>query len=166
LEQNLLKSIEEIEPGLISFENTINYDVCYICKDDNLQIKKVICEDCKVAFCENKCIKLCGGEVCQKNKKFACPLHNQECALCMKHNYCNLCQTKCYYNNCKNLFCPSCYRRNEHQTRNPTISCKFFTCERDNINDCIMTSLFCQTCEKRICKICIKNEKDHFPFLK
>lgn len=166
MEQKLIKLIDELQPGLIPSINTCNLNVCFKCKNENAQIKKIVCEECKVAFCENKCIKLCAGEICEKNKKFVCPKHNNECSLCLRHVYCNFCLKKCYYNNCKNFYCPPCYRRNEHQTRNPTISCKFFTCERDNFNDCILSSLFCQTCEKRICKNCIQNEKQHFPFLK
>ncbi len=164
MEQKLIKLIEELEPGLIPSFNSQNFNVCFKCKDNSKRVKKIICGECEVAYCEKTCIKICAGEICQKNNKFVCPKHNNECSLCLRHHYCNSCLKKCYYNNCRNLYCPPCYKKNEHQTRNPTISCKFFTCERDNITDCIMSSLYCQSCEKRICKNCIQNDKDHFPF--
>lgn len=166
MEHKLMKLIDESQPGLIPSYDPSNLKVCFKCKNDSAQVKKIICEECKIAFCENKCIKICAGEVCLKNKKYVCPKHNKECSLCLRHHYCNLCLKKCYYNNCNNFYCPTCYKRNEHQTRNSNISCKFFTCDRDNVNECIMSSLFCQSCEKRICKNCIQTEKDHFPYLK
>jgi len=166
MELQILKIIEESEAGLLTSHKKNNINMCLKCNDESPNVKKIICEECQASFCENKCAKICAGEICQKNNKYICPQHNNECSLCSRLNFCNLCKKKCYYNNCKNLFCPPCFKKNEHQTRNPNISCKFFTCERDNVNDCIMSSLFCQTCEKRICKHCIDKERDHFNYLK
>lgn len=167
IECELNRAIDKIQPGLLPSMNTRNIHACGVCSNESSQVKKVICEDCKMSFCENKCIKLCVGEACKgPNKKYVCPNHISSCGLCGKNSYCDVCQKKCYYINCKNQFCPTCFRRNEHQIRNPNISCRFFTCERDQHSDCIMCSIFCQKCEKRLCKNCIRTEIDHFPFLK
>ena len=68
MEQKLIKLIDEIEPGIIPLENTVNYNICYECKDKNIGIKKIKCEECEAAFCEDKCIKLCLGRRMHKNK--------------------------------------------------------------------------------------------------
>ena len=165
-EINMKKLISDLQPGLVPSTKQNNINSCGVCFNENPKTPKILCETCQVVFCENKCVTYCNGEICKTSKKMLCPLHNKKCSLCDKNNFCDLCQKKCYYNNCQNTFCPSCYKKNEHQTRSTSISCKFFTCERDQVNDCIMCSLFCQKCEKRLCKNCIKKEISHFPFLK
>jgi len=68
MEQKLIKLIDEIEPGIIPLENTVNYNICYESNDKNMGIKKIKCEEYEAAFCEDKCIKLCLGRRMHKNK--------------------------------------------------------------------------------------------------
>lgn len=167
LEMNLNLLISEIQPGIVSDNNLTNSTNCGNCGNNKPEIKKIICEECKTFYCENVCISYCASEACKNKKTVVCKTHTKTCGLCDRANYCEVCLKHCYYKNCQNRFCISCYRRNEHQARNPEFNCKFFTCEKCQISDCIMTSLFCQRCEQRLCKKCVKKDNpDHFPFLK
>jgi len=130
---------------------------CIVCGDVNPDTKKYHCKTCRNYFCENKCIVKCNSENC-KSEEFICPRDNVNCSLCHKLKYCDKCKKKCFYNNCSNMFCAECYKKNEHQARGATVNCNFFTCERDQKNDCLMTSLFCNKCEKRLCNNCIIND--------
>jgi hypothetical protein len=136
---------------------------CSSCGSDETTTKKYFCPNCRGKFCVGKCVQQCKGPNCQK---YICPKDNKKCNLCHKLNYCDSCQKKCFFLNCNNSFCPECYKKNEHQARNQNINCKFFTCEKDAICDCLMTSLFCPKCEKRLCNKCLMNDLEHFPFLK
>ena len=149
---------EELESTL--FINDYG-EKCTTCENDQTGIKKYFCQNCRGKFCVDKCSKQC--KTCTK---FICPKDSKECKLCHKIIYCEACQKKCFYQGCTNTFCPECYKKNEHQARNSNTNCKFFTCERDQICDCLMTSMFCSKCEKRLCNNCLMKDKDHFPFLK
>jgi hypothetical protein len=138
-------------------------DKCTICGNEEHTVKKYFCQSCRGKFCVDKCAKQCKAKECNK---FICPKEGNDCKLCHKLNYCEPCKRKCFYQGCLNTFCPECYKKNEHQARNSNINCKFFTCEKDQICDCLMTSLFCSKCEKRLCNKCLMNDKEHFPFLK
>ncbi len=136
---------------------------CIICKNNDQSVKKFYCKKCRNLFCENKCIIRCKALNCQSDE-FICPVENAKCSLCQKMKNCDKCKKKCFYQGCKNLFCQDCYKKNEHQARGSSVSCKFFTCERDQRSDCLMTSLYCNKCEKRLCSYCLKNDDhvDHF----
>jgi len=138
---------------------------CSHCGNSDDKIKKLFCNNCRKKFCENKCVNICKGNICNQNGIIVCPNCSSSCGLCRKYNYCDNCKRKCFYNLCNNRFCPECYKKNEHQARNPNINCKFFTCEIDNRCDCLMTSLFCNKCEKRMCSNCSIKHTNHFPFL-
>jgi len=151
---------EELESSMFCSEFD---DKCTICGNEDHIIKKYFCQSCRGKFCVDKCAKRCKATECNK---FICPKEGNDCKLCHKLNYCDTCKRKCFFQGCLNTFCPECYKKNEHQARNSNINCKFFTCEKDQICDCLMTSLFCSKCEKRLCNKCLMNDKDHFAFLK
>lgn len=136
---------------------------CSKCGNEDLNTKKYLCLLCRDKFCLDKCIKQCKNINCNK---YLCLRDAVDCKLCRKVNYCEDCLKKCFYQGCSNKFCPECYKKNEHQTRNSNINCKFFTCENDQESDCLMTSLFCGKCEKRLCNRCLMNDKDHWQFYK
>jgi hypothetical protein len=139
--------------------------VCNICGNNDTSVKKFFCQDCSSKYCVNKCAKMCKNPNCTKTNKYICPKDSRACNLCRKFNYCEECKKRCFYQNCQNSFCPECYKKNEHQARNSNINCKFFTCERDQICDCLMTSIYCSKCEKRLCNKCLMSDIDHHPFL-
>jgi hypothetical protein len=161
LEKNLKLKISEIHPNT----NIRKYSICGSCDNNNAEIKKIFCEDCKYFFCES-CISYCKSDSCKDKKTIICKQKTNKCGICDKQDFCESCLKKCYYTKCENKFCPNCYKRNKHQTRTPDLNCRFFTCDKDNIVDCIMCSLFCQKCELRLCKGCYKKDVDHFSFLK
>jgi hypothetical protein len=139
--------------------------VCNTCGNNDTNVKKFFCQDCSCKYCINKCAKVCKNPYCSKTNKYICPRDSKACNLCRKFNYCEECKKRCFYQNCQNSFCPECFKKNEHQARNSNINCKFFTCERDQICDCLMTSIYCSKCEKRLCNRCLMNDIDHHPFL-
>jgi uncharacterized C2H2 Zn-finger protein len=136
-------------------------DKCTKCGNEEPAVKKYFCQNCRGKFCVDLCSKKC-----KSCDKFLCPKDGKECKLCHKITYCETCQKKCFYSGCNNAFCPECYKKNEHQARNSNTNCKFFTCEKDQICDCLMTSMFCGKCEKRLCNKCLHKDKEHFTFLK
>ena len=60
------------------------------------------------------------------------------------------------------MFCPDCYKKNSHQQRNGVNPCNFFTCDVHKEKCCLMTTIFCGKCERRLCNTCIFNDKEHF----
>ena len=70
------------------------------------------------------------------------------------------------YSKCPNKFCPECYRKNEHQSRTSDKNCAFFTCDDEEKNTvCLMTTLYCSQCDKRLCNKCLMKDKEHHSFL-
>jgi hypothetical protein len=136
-------------------------DECAICKNSDPKENKYLCQTCRQLYCVNKCGKKCFNQSCNK---FICPMDTKDCKLCHKQIYCDTCKKKCFYQQCSNLFCPDCYKKNEHQARSNNVNCKFFTCEKDQICDCLMTSLYCAKCEKRLCNKCLVKDTAHFNF--
>lgn len=163
-EKWLKEEIANHNPELINsiFSDT---DTCSFCKNSNANIKKHYCQQCCKRFCIGTCAKLCNTATCSKMSKYICPECVPSCGLCRKNIFCGSCKKSCYYVDCKYTFCPDCYKKNGHQTRAPTSNCAFFTCEVDKTKACLMTSLFCSKCEKRLCNYCLYNDKDHFPTL-
>jgi hypothetical protein len=140
--------------------------ICSQCNNNDPAVKKFFCQDCNGKYCINKCAKICKNQNCSRTNKYICPVDNKACNLCRKFNYCEDCKRKCFFQNCPNSFCPECYKKNEHQARSSNINCKFFTCEKDQVCDCLMTSIYCSKCEKRLCNKCLLSDIDHHNFLK
>ncbi len=86
-----------------------------------------------------------------------------KCTICYKPQNVKLLHIKCHYENCFNFFCNDCYKRNFYQYRTSNVKCDYFscdTCKRKKL--CIMTSILCNTCDKRICDQCYKiHHSDH-----
>lgn len=159
MEEKWLK--EEIESSVFEAAG----EKCAKCGSEDNNVKKFFCQECRGKYCIEKCAIKCKNQTCPKGIKYMCPRDTKKCSLCHKSNYCESCKKACFFVDCSNQFCPECYKKNEHQTRNQNINCKFFTCEKDQVCDCLMTSLFCSKCEKRLCNKCIMKDVEHFPFL-
>lgn len=82
-------------------------------------------------------------------------LDNGSCKICNRPKAGKLMLYKCYSDFCTNIFCQDCFSRNNYQTRAASCKCSYFDCEscsRKKI--CIMSTIFCNSCEKRICHQC------------
>lgn len=165
IEESWLKeTISQYNPGIISsvFSDT---DTCSACKNVNVNVKKYYCQECRKRFCAGTCAKLCSTSSCSKISKYICPECVPKCGLCRKNVFCYDCKKPCFYKECKNMFCPDCFKKNAHQIRNHNNNCVFFTCPNDNVKSCLMTSLHCAKCDQRLCNNCLFNDKAHFDFL-
>ena len=160
----LKEEIATYDPTLINSVFS-DIDTCSFCKNSKIEIKKHYCQTCCKRYCAGTCAKICSSNNCSKQSKFICPTCVPRCGLCRKNVFCENCKKSCYYQDCKNIFCPECYKKNSHQARTPTNNCAFFTCENCKVKACLMTSLFCVKCEKRLCNSCLFNDKDHFDIL-
>lgn len=163
-EQWIKEEIANYNPELL-YSAFLGGDGCSKCHDGNPKQKKFFCQECRKRYCAGKCAKVCKTPACLKISKFICPMCYPPCGLCRRNQYCDTCRVRCFYENCKNRFCPECFKRNSHQSREKNIDCKFFSCERCSACDCLMSYLFCQKCDKRLCNNCVFTEKKHFPFL-
>lgn len=104
---------------------------------------------------ENEKLKL------KKNQES--PLDNASCRICNRVPNNKIALQKCYNENCGNVLCQDCYSRNHYQVRASSYRCNYFNCDQCcKKNICIMTTIFCNACEKRICSCCyISNHSDH-----
>ena len=111
----------------------------------------------------NKCAQKCKNSSCNT---YLCTQCSARCNLCNKKNYCEKCLKKCFYINCKNKFCPECYKKNEYQARESNKNCSIFTCDDEAHNVvCLMTTLYCPKCEKRMCNECLMKDKEHLKYM-
>lgn len=134
---------------------------CEKCKNNKKE--KIICRTCLKYYCKDSCISKCKNEKCNS---YICPKCCPKCNLCNLQKYCEQCLKRCFYSKCPNKFCPECYRKNEHQSRTPDKNCAFFTCDDEEKNTvCLMTTLYCSQCDKRLCNKCLMKDKDHHYFL-
>lgn len=80
------------------------------------------------------------------------------CKICKRSAGPKLQIMKCYSNSCKNNFCSDCFLRNHYQARSSDINCKYFNCECQRKKVCIMSTIYCTTCDKRICSYCYSDQ--------
>ena len=118
----------------------------------------ITCGDCALYLCKN-CSKQC------QNKNYShvninfCNLCFAVCSLCREMKQCRMCTKKCFYKNCSNLICNTCYDRNKHQLRPENTNCKFYKCDGCQTDaNCIMTTVYCQKCDRRVCTNCFHND--------
>lgn len=162
IEESILK--EEISNTDHSILNNVltENDVCSLCKSTNSKTEKFYCYLCCKRYCINICAKHCSSSNCSNLNKLICPLCTPKCGLCRKNVFCEDCKMKCFYLKCKNTFCPDCFSKNSYRKRESNVNCNVVNCENDNNKPCIMTSLYCVKCNKRLCNDCLFNDKDHF----
>ena len=129
--------------------------LCSICLSSLHSNTQFYCSVCACFFCKDKCAQKCHSPSCAN---YLCPKDTKNCSLCFYKNYCSSCMIKCFYEKCDNYFCPECYNRNKHQQRDKGESCNLVPCEICQNDMCIMTSILCSHCDKRICNNCFINE--------
>ena len=82
-------------------------------------------------------------------------LENAKCRMCKRTKTNKLNLLHCYSDYCSNIFCQDCYNRNYYQTRASNIKCNYFDCDSCGSKKlCIMSTIFCPSCEKRVCYEC------------
>jgi hypothetical protein len=114
----------------------------------------VLCQDCG-SPCPNKKDK-------HENNFYCKACVTITCVLCRIPKCCKFCVKKCFYKECDQVFCDNCYEKNKHQTRNETTNCRFYKCDSCNTDtNCILTTIYCTPCDKRICKNCYFNKHQH-----
>ena len=87
-------------------------------------------------------------------EKYYCSKCFSQCSICGRRS-CNKCIKHCFNPNCLNLFCPSCYNKNEHQQRSIGDECHIFRCELCDKEDiCIMQTV--NHSDTRMCLDCYK----------
>ena len=134
---------------------------CALCRDEKSE--KYFCAICRKKYCVNKCAQKCKNSSCNT---YLCTQCSACCNLCNKKKYCEKCLKKCFYINCKNKFCPECYKKNEYQARESNKNCSIFTCDDEAHNVvCLMTTLYCPKCEKRMCNECLMKDKEHLKYM-
>lgn len=77
------------------------------------------------------------------------------CKICNKMQNSKIKLQKCYSGACNNVFCQDCFSRNHYQTRAASCSCNYFACDfcgKKKI--CIMSTILCGGCDKRVCSGC------------
>lgn len=138
-----------------------NFNSCFKCSGKS-QINS--CISCKKPICQN-----CTGKCKNKN-----PSHHsintycedclKVCSLCGINILCLSCSKKCFNKNCNFYFCLICSEKNKHQQRPENANCKFYNCESCNSDGCcIMATIYCNSCDKRVCRNCLK--KSHLKHL-
>lgn len=135
---------------------------CCICGEGSA-CKLFFCHKCACVFCQEKCTLKCGSESC---RNCICPSDAVHCDLCESSSYCENCMIKCFSDKCHNIFCPKCFSKNKHQMRDRSESCNLVKCELCNDDMCIMSSILCNHCDKRICKKCFSKDEIHRAWFK
>jgi len=146
--------------------NNINTSNENIIKSQNSNCSKcgkkddiTICDNCGIRICERCADKCTNKKSNHVNKKFCSSCLNI-CSLCDMNKNCKDCIKNCFSKLCNNLFCVVCFDKNKHQIRKEDSKCRFYRCEACNVDsNCIIQTLYCATCDKRVCYKCLK--KDH-----
>ena len=118
-------------------------------------------------FCSSELCRSCSTQC--PNKNFDHPINIfckeciTKCSLCLASKNCIICIKKCFSKSCNNVLCNSCYDRNKHQVRAINTVCKFYKCDGCKTEaNCILTTIYCAKCDRRVCKECYqKSHKDH-----
>lgn len=123
------------------------------------------CFKCNTSICK-MCSDFCSNRKSNHTGKRFCNDCMNLCSLCSVNKTCSECSKKCFSKSCNNLFCTICYDRNKHQVRKEDTKCKFYKCETcNNDSNCIIRTIYCANCDKRVCHKCLsKDHKGHLRF--
>ena len=112
------------------------------------------CGFCSAALCRN-CGTQCPNQTFDHTINNYCKECFVQCSLCLEYKQCKSCIKKCFYKSCNNLLCNKCYDRNKHQLRPANTICRFYKCDGcQTDSNCILTTIYCAKCDRRICKTC------------
>lgn len=133
---------------------------CNIELTDTFQNK---CNSCSKTLCK-QCSMQCGNKHYNHPNNYFCKDCFATCCLCLESKQCKICIKKCFFKACDNLLCNTCYEKNKHQLRPENTNCKFYKCDSCNTDaNCILTTVYCPKCDRRVCKNCFhKDHKIHF----
>ena len=146
--------INENKPNPLGRMNTL-----LICENCGRNTKINSCHSCNIKVCEN-CLLNCKNKNADHQKNIYCKDCVKTCTLCAINIQCVPCMKKCFYKECKNFYCSTCYDKNKHQMRPETTNCRFYKCDSCNTDgSCIMSTIYCSKCDRRVCKNCL--QKDH-----
>jgi hypothetical protein len=129
------------------------------CKQCNTEVTETQrCASCQDFICKS-CIKNCNNTQTPHTVNGFCPTCLYvKCVLCREAKNCKICIKKCFHMNCPNTFCNACYDKNKHQVRPENTNCRFYKCDSCQTDtNCIMTTIYCAKCDRRICKDCYFN---------
>lgn len=112
------------------------------------------CGQCNNLLC-NKCSQVCLNTSYDHRNNYFCSKCFPQCVMCEKVKQCVNCIKRCFSKNCTNTLCQPCLDKNKHQLRSENVNCNFFRCENCQTDgNCIMTTVYCSPCDKRICRKC------------
>ena len=159
--KNYLEKVSEynwLDLVIKTFTPSINNGSCFLCKSINKD--KYYCPICRKKYCKGKCAIKCKNKDCEK---ILCPQCCESCDLCGSKKYCINCQRLCFSELCNNKYCPVCIEKNKHQVKGPYDNCKIFKCKHEKIIEtyCVMQTLYCNLCKKRMCYKCIEKDEEH-----
>jgi hypothetical protein len=141
---------------VINNEPISNKTQCKECKQQSSDLTN--CGHCQTPLCKS-CLKFCNNTQNQHPTNGYCSdcIH-VKCVLCREAKNCKACVRKCFHINCMNFFCNTCYEKNKHQVRPENTNCRFYKCDSCQTDtNCIMTTVYCAKCDKRVCKECFFN---------
>lgn len=149
-----------IQANANSLDNASSMRISLNCKICASEIPETLynrCGSCSMGICK-KCSKSCLNKQFDHPNSTLCPDCVVSCVLCKDSKHCKTCIKKCFYKNCNNFLCFTCYDKNKHQLRPENTNCKFYKCDNCSTDaNCIMTTVYCGTCDKRVCKNCFHN---------
>ena len=143
-----ISSIKVLEKEPINIIKKVK-GICQICLKESDSI--ITCNNCNKNLCP--CCQLkCRNELSSEN--YYCYNCFSQCSICGSRS-CNKCIKHCFNPKCQNLFCPSCYKKNQHQERAMGDECHIFRCELCDKEDiCIMQTV--NHIDTRMCLDCYK----------
>lgn len=138
----------------------VSYLYCIDCKT-SLK-KETKCNHCQQLLCQN-CSKQCPNKSYNHTNNYYCKsCVTISCILCRLPKNCKTCVQKCFYSGCEHKFCSQCYDKNKHQIRTANTNCQFYKCDNCNTDtNCILTTIYCSKCDRRICNNCFYEKHQH-----
>jgi hypothetical protein len=132
-------------------KTSLNCKICTAEVPDSINTR---CGFCSFAICK-KCSKTCLNKSFDHPNNTYCPDCIVSCVLCKDSKQCKTCIKKCFHKNCNNYLCSTCFDKNKHQLRPENTNCKFYKCDNCSTDaNCIMSTVYCGACDKRVCKNC------------
>lgn len=160
---NSFKKPQGLSPGAVDSkviqDSSIQINNLNNCRLCNGNTELSTCDCCKYRACSS-CTTTCQNENSDHADEdtILCKECIKLCSLCGLNSQCIKCSKKCFYKDCHFYFCNFCSEKNKHQIRPQTTNCKFYKCESCNIDaNCIMNTLYCSICDRRICRNCLQS---------
>ena len=141
-------------------ENISNLGVNFL-SQDVLQADEMLSQGFKFSNIDKKNSEINEKTLVIKKEfsKISEPDDQAKCKICKKPQAGKIVHKKCYYEYCSNMFCQDCHLKNHYQIRATNYNCLYFGCEFcGNKKLCIMSTIFCNACDKRSCSDCYRTQ--------